>query len=326
MTRMLLLILVCIACERESPPTKPPAQPPETAPSSETALDTSPPPVEEQDPNEVVENNDDDIRPVYPPTLEGEPEPNAKRLCHLLYALPQQRRATCCETPPSVNEKKLVTRCEAALSTALLDGAVTLDAPALDACEAAQNQALQGCDWVQPVLAAPPEACGRLLQGQRPRDAACRSTLECAPSLHCFGAGPTAVGRCIPRLAPGSPCGGGVDPLAAVTGQWAALEAQSTCGGYCRMRRCAPTAELGQPCAFREQCGPNRRCLAKTCVDGAKAPLGTACDPGSPCTAGAYCADGTCATLKAAGEACTTSFECVGACVQGVCAQRCTPF
>jgi len=293
----------------------------------------------------------DDVEPVYPIEADAPVSPRAARLCEALSARPEQRRAACCGTTPGI---VLTSECTRMLGASLRHRALELDDTAIDACEAALDRTLAGCDWVGPFPPGPPAECLGLLRGTLGAGARCRSSLECAGSLHCAGLGPTSPGRCAPPGDTGQGCGGSVDPLAGFTRQGSVEHLHPECRERCIGHRCAPPARDGEACRTTVECRPGSQCLvdatsatgyalpdggppgkttpsrpASVCTP---APLpaneGEAC-PGGTCSVGLQCVRGVCTHRKAPGQPCTSDFECAGGCVRapgatrGTCGARC---
>jgi len=173
-THLALAAIVCtllVACHRK---TAPPAAAPKAAP--------------------------EEIRPVY--DLHGPPQPIAERLCGILHESIERRHAACCDARPRTTFASL---CVQALSTALRDGSVKIDAAAIDRCEAAVATTFAGCEWVAAFSPPLPAACQGLLTRTLPSGSECRSSFECVAGQHCFGAGPTDKGHCVAAGANGAP-------------------------------------------------------------------------------------------------------------------------
>jgi hypothetical protein len=269
-------------------------------------------------------SSDDEVRPVYPPQV-GAPSPLAQRLCQALQEIPARRRAECCGGSPTL---MLAGECTRMLSAALGSGAVKLQAPAVEACAQAMEQAHQGCEWVGPQPPSTPEACRGLMQGTLMLGARCRSSLECAEGLHCHGVGPTDTGVCAPPGGAGELCGFSVDALATYTRQDTLEHPHPQCQGYCSKRQCAEPVASGGTCTVEAQCALGLHCASGQCVQGEVAPLSQPCvDEG--CQEGARCVQLSCATPKPSGAPCERDAECLGGCIRpdagprGTCGPRC---
>lgn len=264
-------------------------------------------------------------RPLYPIDI-GVPDPMAARLCETLHTLPQTLKAQCCGTPPS---SSLTGECVRTLTSAVRGGAVKLVAAEIDRCVEATARQLQGCDWVMPLTPPTPPACGNVVHGQLDSGARCRSSLECKDSLYCRGLGPTAPGICAEPVAVGTACGQGQDMLALYTRQALQESRHPDCVGVCQAGQCAAIAALDGPCTASKQCVAGAHCTAGRCVAGAAMTLGEACTSEDACKADLACVGGLCVALKAAGERCTSPFECQAACVKqpgaasGTCGKQC---
>jgi hypothetical protein len=273
---------------------------------------------------QAEQREEDDVRPVYPMQA-GAPSPLAQRLCEAIQEIPAKRRASCCESTPGL---LLTGECVRMLSAALASGAVKLEAPAVDACVQAMEQAHQGCEWIGPETPPPPAACLGLVRGTLASGAKCRSSLECAEGLRCHGVGPTDPGVCGSPGGAGQLCAISVDALAAYLRQDTLDEAHPECQGHCFKRQCTDPVALGGECGLEVQCGPGLHCSEGKCAQGELAGLGQPCANGG-CQEGARCVLGVCATPKPTGTACERDAECRGGCVRpdggrgGTCGPRC---
>jgi hypothetical protein len=263
-------------------------------------------------------------RPLYPVDI-GTPDPMAERLCNALHTLPQTRKAQCCGTPPS---SSLAGECARTLTSAVRAGAVKLVAEEIERCIEATTRQLQGCDWVTPLTRAAPQACDSLVHGQVEGGARCRSSLECTDGLFCRGLGPTTPGVCAEPAAVGTACGQGQDMLAIYTRQSAHEGRHADCAGACRAGQCTAVVGLDGACNATQECTAGTHCASGRCTTGRFAKLGEACS-GDACLEGAVCTGGVCVARKAAGERCTSPFECQAACVKqpgaasGTCGMQC---
>src|SRR5262249_23703548 len=154
--------------------------------------------------------------------------------CRALHGRSEERRAECCGGRPGI---VLTSECTRALGAALRAGAVSLDAAEVEACAAATDGALAGCDWVGAFPPPVPEACRGAVRGRLGEGARCRSSLECRGALHCDGAGPTQLGACAAARESGA-CGLSVDPLAGFVKQDDVERAHPECAGACERHRC----------------------------------------------------------------------------------------
>lgn len=259
------------------------------------------------------------------PSGAGPADPLAERLCAALHTLPEERKAQCCTTAPS---STLAQECTRTLSAALRQGALQLDAAAIDRCTADSSSKFAGCDWVTPLVPRSPDSCQGAAQGLAPAGAACASSLECQDGLFCRSRA-EAKGVCAPPAPAGSACGGSTDTLATFLRQTDLGRRHPECAGYCLAARCAAHSPLGAACLSSRQCAPGQHCGAGTCREGAFAALGEACT-GTSCGADASCQAGKCVALKAEGASCTSPFECKGACLMqagattGTCGKKCS--
>lgn len=279
----------------------------------------------------------DDVEPVYPIEPNAPAVPLAAKLCASLNDLPEKKRADCCKTNPGI---VVTSECTRTLSAALRHGAVEIDPGAADACLAAFERVLDGCDWVGPFPPGPPAACEGIVKGKLAAGQKCRSSLECSGTLRCLGVGPTTPGKCGPPKADGEICGGTVDTLAEYTRQSGVDRAHPECKDRCVRHKCAPPVAASEPCQTTTDCAEGLACIQiapgtskslpkKVCTAG-KLPGkdGEAC-PGGECETGLSCILGKCATRRPAGAACKFDFECRGGCLRedggtkGKCGPRC---
>jgi hypothetical protein len=271
--------------------------------------------------------------------------PLAQKLCAALTEMPERRRSACCGGTPGI---VVTAECTRTLSAALRYKAVELAEPAVDACIAAFEKALEGCDWVGPFAPGPPAACQGIVKGLVAEGQKCRSSLECASSLRCKGVGPTNAGKCSPPKPAGEICGGTVDTLATYVRQNALDTQHPECAdGRCIKHRCAAAAAENAECQVTADCGEGLQCLVtpapqasapapkkplvhKSCV---RSPLpgdGEPC-PGGACAGELQCITNKCTSRKASGSECTNDFECRGGCLRdgggpsskGTCGPRC---
>jgi hypothetical protein len=282
----------------------------------------------------------EDIEPVYPVETNAPPVPIAQKLCDALTTLPEKKRAACCKTSPGV---VLATECTRQLGAALRHNALAVDDKDVDACIAAFDKTLDGCDWVGPFPPGPPPACQGIFKGKLAAGQKCRSSLECAGDLRCKDLGPTTVGRCGPAgTGEETSCGGTVDSLATYTRQNDVDKRHPECKERCIKHKCQAPIGEGGACLISSDCTEGLQCLpttggvaqkngqpSRSCVAG-KAPAkeGEPC-PGAVCEGSLQCIHGKCAARKAGGEACTDDFECRGGCLKsgggakGTCGPRC---
>jgi hypothetical protein len=248
------------------------------------------------------------------------PELLAQRLCAVLHALPEERKAQCCSTAPS---STLAAECTGMLSAALRDRTLRLDAAAIGRCAADSSRAFAGCDWVTPLVPPSPGSCHLAVQGLAPAGASCRTSLECQDGLSCRG------GSCAKPAPPGAACGGSVDTLATFLRQTDLAPRHPECAGYCLAGRCAAFSAPEAACFSSRQCAPGRHCAGGSCKDGAFASLGEPCT-GTSCGPDAFCQGGKCSALKSANASCSSPFECKGACLvpagasSGTCGMKCS--
>lgn len=261
---------------------------------------------------------DTDVKPVYP--INAPTSPLAERLCAALQSVPVQRRRECCKTDTGV---MLTSECVRNLSGALALNAVSIDEPRIAACEEAMAREYRGCDWVGGISRPTPPECLGLIAGKIAKGAPCRSSLECGEGMRCQGSGPTDLGKCGEPLIEGRLCNTAVDTLAAYTRQDDLELRHPACQGFCDRNRCYNAVALGGECKVNVHCGRGNRCVRGKCVDDPHAELGEEC-LGGDCAPGLRCSGKVCIVPKAAGEACSTEFDCLASCVDGTCAQSCS--
>jgi hypothetical protein len=285
-----------------------------------------------------------EVRPVYPVDPNAPIDPAAQKLCAGLNEMPERKRAACCAATPGI---VVTTECTRMLSAAIQTKAAVLDGAAVDACIAAFEKSLEGCDWVGPFPPGPPAVCQGLVKGNVGIGQKCRSTLECSGALRCKGVGPTTPGKCSTPNNSGDLCGGTVDALATYVRQTDFEKEHPECAaGRCIKHRCAAPAPEGGACQVTLDCedglqcitspsaarvrpkkgerpGPQRKC--------ARRPLpkeGEAC-PGGVCADDLGCVLNKCMARKPGGAQCTNDFECRGGCLRedggtkGKCGPRC---
>jgi hypothetical protein len=289
----------------------------------------------------------DDVQPVYPVDPNAPPDPLAQKLCLGLTDMPEKKRAACCNVTPGI---VVTSECTRTLSAALRSKAVELSAAAVDACIAAYEKSLEGCDWVGPFAAGPPPECRGIVTGVLSFGQQCRSSLECGGVLRCKGVGPTTPGHCTAPNGNGDVCGTTVDALATYVRQNDVDKTHPECaGGRCIKHRCATPARENEECQVTLDCDEGLQCVgaagataprpAKKGKGGAAPPLrkcqkrplpkeGEAC-PGAVCAGDLGCVMGKCTARKSGGADCMNDFECRGGCIRtepnkpGKCGPRC---
>jgi hypothetical protein len=285
---------------------------------------------------------DDDVAPVYAVDPNAPVLPLAEKLCSALTEMPEKKRAACCQTTPGI---VVTSECTRTLSAALRDKSVILTETSVDACIAAFDKTLDGCDWVGPFAPGPPAECRGILNGTLADGQRCRSSLECGGSLRCKGVGPTTRGKCGPAKEVGELCGGTIDTLATFVRQNDLDTQHPECAsGHCIKHRCAGAVEEEGTCQVSHDCAdgleclpspagatatsvknarPQRKCQRRELPKAGEACIGGLCADGLPCIAN------KCTARKPAGETCTVDFECRGGCLKsngspkGVCGSRC---
>jgi hypothetical protein len=289
---------------------------------------------------EASASGGDDVEPVYAIEPNAPPVPLAEKLCAALNETQEKKRAACCKSTPGI---VVNTECSRMLGAALRASAVDLAPADVDACVAAWDKTLEGCDWVGPFPPAPPAPCMGIIKGKIASGKKCRSSLECSGSLRCLGVGPTTPGHCGPPKASGELCGGTVDPLVGFTlhtNELDKLHPECAPDVRCIKHRCAAPAAEGAACQTTSDCKDGLQCVpavagapklgapARACKAAALPKQGEPC-PGGVCGEGLSCIKNTCTSRKATGEACSADFECRGGCLKpdggakGTCGPRC---
>ncbi len=285
-----------------SPPA-PPATPPPVAPPTESV-------------SEAVDRSETEpMAPVYSEQPNAV-DPLAARLCKAIHARPAEQRASCCGRPvPKDPGGQFETECARLVSIVLAERSVALNEAAVTACEAALVPQQSVCEDLGRLATPMPAACLGVFEGKRADGAACRSSLECAGTNRCVGAGPTDRGVCARAGGPGRACAIAVDVLATYTRQTDLDARHPECEGICQLHRCAPPMAEGAACRSTLQCGPGRFCVEGLCRAQSELPAGAKCSGGG-CVAGLRCIGGQCAAPKPTGEPCANDFECRGACLK----------
>jgi hypothetical protein len=315
-----------------------PKSTPATTDAGPTAVSSDASPTAEAEAGSHSGAADENVQPVYPIEPKAPMLAIAEKLCNALTTDRERKRADCCKTSPGI---VLSEPCARQLSAAIRHNALALEEKDVDACIAASNKALQGCDWVGPFPPPPPTECQGIFKGKLAAGTKCRSSLECEGALRCHGLGPTTPGKCGPANAAEETCGGTEDSLATYTRQDDVDKRHPECKDRCIKHKCQPPVGEGGACLITNDCQDGMQCVPsgapstrpgivpKKCVAG-KAPGkdGEAC-PGGTCEAPLECIRGKCTSRKAGGEACTDDFECRGGCLKadggakGVCGPRC---
>jgi hypothetical protein len=270
--------------------------------------------------------NESDVEPVYPIEANAPVVPLAEKLCAGLSEMPEKKRAACCNATPGI---VVTSECTRMLGAAIRHHAVELTEKDVDACIAAFEKTLDGCEWVGPFAPGPPAACMGILKGKLAAGQKCRSSLECSGTLRCHGVGPTTPGTCGAPKPDGELCGTTVDTLASFTREGMKLDAlHPECSDRCIKHKCAPAAQEGASCLVSADCAKGLMCMPtkgpapkvglppKTCIVAAMPKDGEAC-PSNECADGLSCLHGKCAARKGTGAACTSDFECRGGCLKG---------
>ena len=262
---------------------------------------------------------------IYPRDVP--PHPRATRLCQVLHGGAARRKAECCGGEPSTF---LESTCARVVAASLHAKTVEFDDAAVDACASAMNDAVNGCGWVTPSAAPAPDACQRLLHGTLEQGSVCRSSLECRGNLHCEGVSATKTGICTAPGAEGAGCGTHVDVLATYVLDRGIATTHPFCADFCSLagHRCEGAPKVGAPCVASVNCATSQSCVAGHCSAAPPARPGESC-AAAPCADGLRCVEKVCAPRAAAGEACSSDWDCsVGGCVRGaggdgVCEAKC---
>jgi hypothetical protein len=296
-------------------------------PISQTAVASSSPVAKaapSMEPELSRETGNDRLRSVYP-DLVGPVDPQAKRLCALLHDYPAERKKACCATTTFLH---MTQECERMLTHALHAKAITLADKAIDGCEQALKEQLQGCDWVQPLWPTPPAVCQVLVHGVLDAGKRCRSSLECQSGLHCEGLGTTKSGICMPEKTRGK-CQQGVDALAGMVRASSSKLQHRECQGFCARGQCKEKIAIGKACLSSVQCGPGNHCQEKVCATGEQGKRNQPCLD-RRCEDGTQCFQGKCLVPKKENEECTEDAQCRGLCIRsadnskGKCSKQCS--
>ncbi len=279
--------------------------------------------------------DDDGVEPVYPIEANATPNPLAEKLCKGLHEMPEDKRAKCCTTTMGI---VVTSECVRNLSAALKYKALDLSESDVDACLAAFEKTLTGCDWVGPFPPGPPAACMGMFKGKIGAGQKCRSSLECQKNLRCLGVGPTTPGKCGDAKSTGELCGGTVDTLATYTRQNDLDKQHPECKEKCIKHKCSPPAAADATCQTTADCEEGLQCLSviggdprkptKKCMQKALPKEGEAC-PGGVCEGDLQCIKNKCSSRLPAGKECSADFECIGGCLKpdggdkGKCGMRC---
>jgi hypothetical protein len=157
----------------------------------------------------------------------------------------------------------------------------------IDAVEAAYEDADITADEIQTVLRFA-EPCDQLVRGLRAEGEACDSRSDCdAPSgFDCVFKGDETSGTCqLPEtIGAGRDC--------------SAPNAVCEAGFYCNGENCIAGENVGDPCTYHAQCGPQGYC-GLTSVCAARGGVG------SPCGFDEQCASGVCYRFSATEQVCT---------------------
>jgi hypothetical protein len=238
----------------------------------------------------------------------------ATTLCDTLHGLSARRKAECCGTPP---RRILIDQCVQLVSRSVASYSLELSRDALATCSADMSQALEGCDWVTPSEPLSPPSCQRLFRGLVSAGGTCRSSLECADTLHCEGTTPTKPGVCSAPGNVGAGCGTHVDALAAATLTRDLERSRPFCADFCSLtsHKCEPQPKEGASCLASVSCARGQSCVAGACSKARRGGQGQGCQSAS-CEDGLRCVDGECRAPAAPGAACSSDFDCAeGGCV-----------
>jgi hypothetical protein len=251
------------------------------------------------------------------------PEPEAVALCSALHETPAQRRAACCGGAPAT---LLYDECVRHVSVGLRAGTLAIDGARVVRCKARIAADFEGCDWVAPTFARLPAECEGLVTGRVSSGGECRSSLECAGTLHCQGQGTAKAGTCRPAEPLGAGCGVGLDALATYVGERALEEKKPACLEHCSLvsHRCEARPAVGAACRVSAQCATDQRCQRGRCGPAPLLGEGAPCDEGR-CDTSLQCVRGSCTARSAAGGACQSDLDCAeGGCVAGRCGMKCS--
>jgi hypothetical protein len=188
-----------------------------------------------------------------------------------------------------------------------------------------------------------PPACDAVYRGTLPLGATCQLDAECAPSgnlvVKCDSTDQVCTTTNQGKL--GDPCdetctaaAEGVASCFTVfmakiypVTPFAHVACDRAVGLFCdtSINQCAALKSTGGSCTGRSDCAVGMNCI----VSGSKGTCQPSPSAGQPCPSGdsvvlctfdSYCAsDQICRTKKAAGQTCSTSSECMGSCLSGLC-------
>ena len=226
--------------------------------------------------------------------------------------------------------------CAPQLEASVAAGRVVLDPAAHAACTGAFAKFFAGgvCGKdLSPVLDMETvPGCDAVVAGQQDAGRPCLRDYECRSGLTCVGfTGPTE-GTCQSPPAIGAACGaakpdgGAADAVVAFGfGDHPTCASGATCNRS--TRRCAASANSGEPCSASEQCAQGLRCLLGACSSDAPSAMGGPCKANKDCAgttlfcqAGDAGTLGHCATKSAAGTPCLPAGPVGGSACLGQCA------
>jgi hypothetical protein len=234
-----------------------------------------------------------------------------------LHVIPGRRVAECCGRAAT---RFLFDECVRVLNAALASHSVELDRAGVERCTESVKRSLASCAWVTTSQPLAPRACQGLVRGRVGQGAACRSSLECVPPLHCQDASTARPGRCVPPARLGAKCAPGLEPLAAYLLERDARRLRPPCTDFCSpvSGRCEGVPPEGAECRASVNCAPGQRCVSGKCAR--SAPVSRAA-PGDRCSTDLDCEAGGCVEVagdregereRRCGMKCSASLDALG--------------
>lgn len=260
-------------------------------------------------------------------SIEANADPLARDFCNALHRMPEERRASCCQTTMG---STTAIECMRVLSTSIKEQSISLEKTEVERCVNALKKSYDGCDWIGPYLSSPPLECINILHGKLKPGQRCISSLECGDLLHCHGLrSGFGAGICGTPYPDEGSCGLTVDTLASYTYQYENLDRKHPeCNGSCFKQKCVPLVAKGNACTRSDECGINASCVHGKCANFTYAKVGESCTTLS-CERGLECLSNRCIARKPAGAECEADRECIGGCLReakaskGKCGKRC---
>jgi hypothetical protein len=229
-------------------------------------------------------------------------------------------------------ERAYTKACIDVLTDGIANGRVKLDEKKASDCIAEHVAATTRHDATSAVEQ---KVCDEAIDGTVKDGGACRQPWECVTGLTCVGFSKTADGKCEAPPAAGASCGHAaldVDIFTLDLGDHPACAK----GARCWDKKCEAKKKAGDACAEDSECLEGTACRAGKCGKPDKLKAGATCVVERDCGPHLYCGaaapnatdaaaqkDRTCTAEKKAGEACGSSDECRGRCVNAACVSFC---